>query len=412
MTGPRGQEGKEGQRRRGAWLPAVYAAIGIWLAWQILLGPVIQRAPPELAAQLAPTSPLVLSRGAESEFAAGRIENADFLARARLRQSPFDVRALRVAGLVAARNGQDELANEVVTLAGNWSLRDDPAHAWLIEYRLRRGDYGSAFAHADTLVRRREDVRTQVFDLFTTAANSDPRSLPVLIDLLSVRPPWSESYFNDLYQSPEGLQLATNLALGLQRTEGPISDAELRRLYYFLLQYAAPEGIAALRARLNRPPQPRTIVHDGDFETARGIQPFGWRLSDQAGLVAEIATAPTGGNALYVVYQGFGDNALVDQLVAAAPGRYRLQGRLLTTNSASPSALSWVMTCAGGGAARLSMSPAEYETESSSDWTRFSADVEIPATGCPVQWLKLDAPSRDRSRAVDMWFDELALLPR
>src|SRR5690606_6261812 len=108
-------------------------------------------------------------------------------ARARLRQSPFDVRALRVAGLVAARNGQDELANEVVTLAGNWSLRDDPAHAWLIEYRLRRGDDGSAFAHADTLVRRREDVRTQVFDLFTTAANSDPRSLPVLIDLLSVR---------------------------------------------------------------------------------------------------------------------------------------------------------------------------------------------------------------------------------
>ena len=57
---------------------------------------------------------------------------------------------------------------------------------WLIERRLRQGNYVSAFAHADTLVRRRQDIQPEVFSLFTLAGVQDPqRSLPVTADLLA-----------------------------------------------------------------------------------------------------------------------------------------------------------------------------------------------------------------------------------
>ena len=72
------------------------------LAWSIVLQPVIERAPPELAARLAPNSPLVLRRAAEQELLAGRSDNALFLAREALSRAPFDPRALRVVGLLAA----------------------------------------------------------------------------------------------------------------------------------------------------------------------------------------------------------------------------------------------------------------------------------------------------------------------
>ena len=134
-------------------------AVAVVLAWQIILQPLSQRAPVETAIRLAPGSPLVLRRAAESELAAGRVDNAAALSREALSRSPFDVRALRVFGLTEARAGREDEADDILTLAGNWSLRDDPAHAWLVERRLRSGDYVSAFAHADTLVRRRQDLQ-------------------------------------------------------------------------------------------------------------------------------------------------------------------------------------------------------------------------------------------------------------
>jgi hypothetical protein len=45
----------------------------------------------------------------------------------------------------------------------------------MVEHRLRHGDYSSSFAHADTLVRHRQDVQPQVFRQFTVAGTVDPQ---------------------------------------------------------------------------------------------------------------------------------------------------------------------------------------------------------------------------------------------
>lgn len=412
-AGQRPDRQRSGKFRAGGqafWTPVLFSGLAIWLAWQIVLEPVTQRAPPELAARVAPTSALALSRAAESEFAAGRVENADFLARARLSQGPFDVRALRVAGLAADKAGRTDQANDILTLAGNWSLRDDPTHAWLIDRRLRQGDYSSAFAHADTLVRRREDIQPRIFNLFTLAATSDRRAQPVVTGLLAARPPWSSAYFDHLYQTGPGLQLATNLALGLQRTDGPMDDVELRRLYYFLLQKADPQGVAVLRARLNRPAPPAGVIVSGDFETSAGVQPFAWRFGDQAGLIAEVAPAPDAGSALNVAYQGFGAEALVEQLVTLAPGTYELQGSEQAEAAEGEARLTWTVACAGAATGRITPGAAIFVGGDRAGWRRFRRSFTVPETGCAAQWIRLDAPNRDRRSELSAWFDDMAIV--
>ena len=208
----------------------------VLLAWQIAIQPLIQRAPVETAIRIAPSSPQLLGRAAEAEYVAGRYENAAILGRTALARSPFYVKALRVIGLTEARAGRADQADEMLTLAGNWSLRDDPAHAWLVEHRLRQGDYASSFAHADTLARRRPDIQPQVFRLFTTAAAHDPqRALPVIVRLMASGTPWRGDYFRNLNATLEGLQVSATIATMLQATRSPTTNEELEPLYLSLL---------------------------------------------------------------------------------------------------------------------------------------------------------------------------------
>jgi hypothetical protein len=326
-------------RKRGRVTEAASWALivgGVLLGWQVVIQPLMQRAPAEFAIRLAPTSPLVLRRAAESEFAAGQEDNnptrfrqAAELSRDALARSPFDVRALRVVGLTEAKAGREDIADDILTLAGNWSLRDDPSHAWLVEHRLKQGDYASAFAHADTLVRRREDIRPRVFELFTVAASADSkRALPEVAVLLSARPPWRQAYLESLYGDARGLQVAVNLAILLQAGRAPLTNDELHQLYMQLLEKGQIEAVRVVRTRLNRP-STATLVANGGFDDPTAPQPFQWRLAQDAGVVAEIVPDDVrpADPALRVDYDGYSASRIAEQLLFLAPGRYRLSAQ-------------------------------------------------------------------------------------
>src|SRR5690606_14836052 len=97
-----------GRFDRGDIVSGGLIVVGVLLAWQIAIQPLMLRAPVDLAIRLAPGSPTVLRRAAESELAAGRIDNAASLSRDALVRSPFDVRALRVIGLSEAGAGRED----------------------------------------------------------------------------------------------------------------------------------------------------------------------------------------------------------------------------------------------------------------------------------------------------------------
>ena len=263
-------------------------ALAVWLGWEVIKVPVAQRAPPELAVRISPKSPEVLARAADGELDARRLDNAAFVARASLAMAPFNARALRVLGLAIA-DADPVDADQLLTLAGNLSLRDNVTHAWLTEQRLKRGDYRSAFAHADTLVRRRAGLGPQVFNLYTTAATSDPRALPALVELLATRPRWRQDYLQYLYARNERTALLATLVLALEPSDGRFSDDELRELYSTWRRQKRVAGMRLIREKLNRPAT-RPFIQNGDFEQpeARQILPFGWTMGLGAGISAAV----------------------------------------------------------------------------------------------------------------------------
>ncbi|MDY6922408.1 MAG: hypothetical protein SWI22_00415 [Pseudomonadota bacterium] len=401
--------------RMGEYAPYVLTVGAIWLGWQILLQPVIQRAPPEISVRVAPGSPMVLRRAAEAELVAGhanedarRFENAAVLARESLARAPFSVRALRVIGLAEARAGREAAANDILTLAGNWSLRDDPAHAWLVDHRLKRGDYASAFAHADTLVRRREDIRPQVFRLFTVAATHDTaRALPEVARLLALGPPWRQTYLDSLYENVEGLQVAVNLAVLLQHTKAPLSNAELTQFYMHLLDKGQIQAVRTVRERLNRPPA--APISNGGFGDPAAPQPFQWRLAQEVGAVVEIVPDEIRPSdpALRIAYDGYSTVQFAEQLLLLSPGRYRLTAQVRAEAGEPSEHLIWSVTCAPGDLRILS---APAIGPSATAWGPLSLDFTV-SEACVGQWLRLESRGGDRRKSNVAWIDRVAITP-
>ena len=392
------------------YLPLLMIVAAVWLAWQILVNLVAQRAPPAMAIRLAAASPSVLGRAAEAEFLAGRRENARDLAGLALSKAPFNVRAMRVFGLAEAEAGRVDAADDILTLAGNWSLRDDPAHAWLIQQRLRQGDYASAFAHADTLARRQTSHQPEVFRLFTLAAESDPRAVPALVGLLGRNPPWRISYLRSLYSVPEHAPLVGTLAINLDATDAPFDSAELLLLYNSWLSQGRLDGLAFIRERLGRPPMDPPLVNGG-FDETRESPPFAWMIGVGPGVQAGITADDLDPRetALRVEYDGYASTRLARQLLLLRPGVYTLSGAVRIETAPEATRMVWTVSCSQTGAEIGRYAPPR--PEALGKWSRFSMRFVVPAEGCRAQWLQLEPRPEDRRSTVVAWFDRFQISP-
>lgn len=384
----------------------------VWLGWEIVKAPLVDRAEPPLAVRLAPHSPEVLRRAAESEFAAKRFGNARALATDSLIRSPFNSRALRVRGLAEAELGASDRADEMLTLAGNWSLRDDPTHAWLVEHRLRRGDYASAFAHADTLARRRPDLYPSLFRLFTMAAIQDQRTIPVVTRLLAAQPPWRPAFLEHLHQADDaGASLIGALAITLEDTKAPFTSGELQQLYNNWLGARRFQAARQLRTHLRRPPI-EDLLQNGDFSKQIDGQdlPFGWTL----GVGPGIGTAVTvddlrpSNRAFRLEYDGFASGIFSRQWLLLDPGEYVLNGEWRAETQQSDMRVEWQVTCAESGAEVGNMGGLGAGT---AEWTAFSRRFTIPQENCSAQWLQLSAVPGDRRTSISAWFDSMNISP-
>lgn len=393
-------------------VPYILTVGAVFLAAQIVIQPLVMRGPVEAAVRVAPGSPQALRRAAEAELTAGRAENAGVLGRNALSRSPFDVRALRVVGLTEAQAERRDSADNILTLAGNWSLRDDPAHAWLVEHRLRRGDYASAFAHADTLARRRAEVHAQVFNLFAVAAAHDPqRALPALTRVLIADPPWRSAFLAGLNTSKEGLQTAANLAILMQASPAPFTNPELQRFYTQAFERGHVQLLNTVRFRLNRP-RADAAVTNGGFDDPAAPQPFQWTLVQQSGAVAEVMPddLDRANSALRVEYDGYSPVVFTRQQMFLSPGGYRFRAGFRTESGEPVERMEWIISCSVGGTKPMSLSAIPVTTPGNPTWRSSTMDFRV-AADCPSQVLELRGVPLDRRSSMVVWFDRVAIVP-
>ena len=391
---------REAPGRRIKWrefLGYGLVAGSIWLSWEIVKAPFLQRAPAALALRLAPGSPEVARRAAEEALIADNVEGAKKLADRSLLAAPFNARALRVRGLAEARAGHIDSADQMLTLAGNWSLRDDPAHAWLVEHRLRVGNYTSSFAHADTLARRRSDLHPQLFDLFTTAAIADPAALKALLGTLASDSPWRLPYIDYLNARTDADALTLALGTALNRSARPLTDYESGQIYRAWVAEGRFDAIRALAA--SRTGRPLPLIANGDFSEALTPEtlPLGWNLRAGPGVMTQIVPGDEAGRqALMAHYSGYARASLAEQLLLLAPGRYRLFTDHLVDTAVEDTHLVWKLRCAATGKELVELPlPGGAADERSTARAAF-----VAPEGCNAQWLSLETTARDRRRAT------------
>lgn len=384
-------------------------ALAVVLGWQMVVALLAERAPVDVAVRLAPTSTIALVRAAEAVQADGRNDDAIELARSALRIAPFNARALSIVGRLQDAAGDPDAADQTLTLAGNWSLRDDPAHAWLVNRRLQQGDYASAFAHAETLVRRESPTQPLLFEMFTLAAE-DPRGLSALVQALSAAPPWRRSYLTFAGQRKETDPLLAALAVRLQPTAAPLTDGELAGLYYRWLSARQPGAIRALQQTLGRP-EIRDGVWNGDFMTGEGVAPLNWSINMGAGFSAQVAETGEAdrGTALLVETDGMASGVLVSQLLLLPPGAAAIRIRQRLETTARDADLVWRITCFETGARLVEWSAGAVAAPV---WREETHALTVPTAGCTAQWLHLTARPGSRRMPVRAWFDTVAIAPQ
>lgn len=391
-------------RRARYWardaLAAALVVLGVWLAWQATREMLLVRLPPQTALTIAPASPLALSRAAEAEFEAGRPETAARLAREALSRAPFDVRALRVAGMVEAKSGDAARGEALVTLAGNWSLRDGRAHLWLLEHNLRRGAYGSGFAHAETLIRRRPAVQPVLFELFTDVALADRRAVPALTQTVAADPPWRPAYVAHLSRDPMGQLLAAELAYNLAGKPGAFDAEERATLYGALVGAQRYEVLRVLRDRLEG--QTGGVIDPG-FSQDQALGPLGWSFHANSGFTSERIAGPdeSSGAALHLTSDGYAGGVAADQLLLLRPGSYRLRARWRIEQGQPGGRVAWTLTCLadGGAPVRLVLTTGEAHR-----WRQGETAVQVPP-GCAAQRLALTLQPGERRRTLELWTD-------
>ncbi|NBB51070.1 hypothetical protein GVN24_22580 [Rhizobium sp. CRIBSB] len=382
------------------WSAYVFGVGAVWLAWQIMITPLLDRAPLDLAVRLAPGSASVLTRAARDAYEDKRYEDALALAQEALVPAPFSIDALNVAGLSEAALGREDRADEILTLSGNFSLRNDPAHTWLIQRRLRQGDLASAVAHAETLARRQTPAAPQVYKLFTALAQADPRGLQLIARLLSVNPPWRTSYLADLRKTTEGNAILAGYIIALQPGKGAATDDELILTYRSWLNEGRLGLMMAVRDRIGRPAA-RDGVVNGDFSGPEGLAPFAWSLEAGDGS-AEITRDDANEPALRVTHNGFSSFIAARQLVQVGQGPHRLSFRSWSETPATASGLV-SLTCYG------SNQPfASAPLSSTATWADSAITFTTPVN-CPMQWLSVTFAGGDRRRESIGWLDSLSI---
>ena len=379
----------------------------IWLGWQVILQPVVARAPVDIAVRLAPTSSTVLARAAQSELNDERADNARSLASDAVVRAPFNAAAVRVFGLSQEAAGNAEVADQAVTLAGNWSLRDSPTHLWLLQRRLKQGDYTSAFAHADTLIRRRAAFAESSFNLFIAAYDQDPRARGPLIRLVASRPPWRARMMDWLHQTPAGVRTLADLSVNLQRVGSPLTTAELERAYTLAAVQGRIGLIRVLRQTTGRPALSERVVN-GAFSRPSQFAPIDWKLTQDTGLDVTLTPAEDrpGNLVLRADYNGEVTTVSAEQLLMLTPGRYTLQALHRSDDKAQ--VLQWQLTCLETGAELTRLRDVETDK---TVWHSVVGSFAVPAQGCTAQWLRLKPLGTEFRKQTVSEFDDVTIQP-
>lgn len=366
---------------------------------------------PAIAARIDASNGGAIAALAETRMLSARsdadVGDVERLARAALTASPLEASALRNVGFVLAVTGREPLGRQLLTLAGEASLRDYLTHAWLLNDHFARDRVVEAIREADIVLRQDVSVWPVVMPELARLL-ADRRAIDPLARRLATKPYWRGSFLQTL--AADGVDREAGYAL-LQRLKTLGAPASTTESQPWLLSVAESDPRLLYRrwtALLAAPlPASQARLRDGGFEGLDAPAPFNWSFYPRDGVYAERSSGPDRrGGALYLSFDGTGIANFATQKLVLPAGRYRLTGRVYGDGAVDAGRFAAQFRCGENGA-ELARVPLEPGTES---WTRFELDVTVTSS-CPAQHVWFVGSAGESLDPAAIWVDDLALNP-
>ena len=331
---------------------------------------------------------------------------ADFI------HAPLESTALDPLLLVDDVKGSREETARWTTVMADRTLRDVPMQLSAIQYALARNDYAEVFHRYDALIRTQVSARPQFY-----AAIDQILAIPAARDdfakTLGSDPPWRTEFLNDAFRGKLPAESSYRLLTLLKVTPNPPQQGELAELinrllseklddtaYFVWLDFLSDADIKKAHA-----------LFDGGFDLPPRNLFFDWTMNQQSGAEARIIERAVGSSdrvlrVQFTSFQGFYGS--VQQFTRLTPGSYVLRGQEKAEDMHATAGLSWILRCRNNTELGRSK-PTLVET----DWSEFQFSFEVPAEGCPTQFLRLESASRlvaDQNVSGTLYFDDMAIL--
>lgn len=290
-------------------------------------------------------------------------------------KAPIGPVAYRLSATVAAARGDTARADSLMNFVEGLTRRDALSQFYLIERAVSRGGVRDALNHYAIVLDTQPETHSVLFPLLVQAA-SQTAILPDLADFLASGGQWRDELTFKIASMTEPVGNVKTL-FDLSRRKGYRVGPEIRGPLIDRLQTAGRFSDARAEALLGRPQQ--GLIVNAQFGVGVALPPFDWSFSNTAD--ASAGTSSAGKGAAFS-FRGLDDAVLAQQVIVAAPGKYRLATEF-DLDSGDAEALSWEIDCVGGGMiAKLRLSGTKGMATTS---------FAIPMQNCPAQRLKLHA---------------------
>ncbi len=334
-----------------------------------------------------PTALLVL---AERQLAEGDTAAARATATRLLEREPLQGQAFRILAAASERDGDNDRTLQLYRIAARRAPRDQATRAWLARHFLQQGDYPQALAQIDALLRVAPWRADKVHPALVQLAQ-DPKFAQALAQTLRGDPPWRPGVLAALRHPKTGNSLAAGQVMqALQDKGGLTTDEYSRWLDSLIAQGRWGEAYARWAGSAVKLDGRLPLLYNGDFAREPSETGFDWRRRRVPGVLLEFASeSGRSGRVAHLQFLGRRvPGAGLEQALMLEPGRYRLLLRARARALRSEMGLQWRIACAGPGGVVARSAP----LQGSFEWAEMDAEVVVPATGCPGQWLRLVNP--------------------
>jgi len=311
-----------------------------------------------------------------------------------LRFDASDARLYSLMGEIEFRKGDKDQAFQLFDQALKLSKTEIHALQRTIDRSIEAGDLSKAVDEIDILLRRWPDRFSVVAGGFPVIL-SNPDGYQAVLKAVRSDAPWRRDLFPALVSEPGGLDLANQLLLDLVASGTPPKAQELASVinsYVKQNKYDTAYRLF-LFSLTDEERKLSGYVFNSTFEPLYTRKIFDWQIPNQSGLELTFSTshqAVEGEEGATIRFLNAPvKNLTLYQYTELPPGPYRLSLLASGRNLKLPKGFFWSFRClnAPDNITRLDIPEGTFNRQN------ISQEIIVPASGCPLQLLQLEAGS-------------------